>query len=85
VRTSAEVAGFDSPAAMFRALARLLHGKDLPALGMVSPAMAALLEPVIGALRVLPRGGTRAGASARVESLHGDRRVQRRDGGLLHA
>ena len=39
MKASAEIANFDSSATMLRALARFLHGKDLPALGIVSPAI----------------------------------------------
>lgn len=49
------IANFDSSAAMLRGLARFLHGQDFPALGMLTPAKARLLEPVIGGLNALPR------------------------------
>jgi hypothetical protein len=48
MRARRAIANFDSAAAMLRALARLLHGKDFPALGVARKARP--LAPLLNAL-----------------------------------
>ena len=50
MRAPAYVANFDSAAGMLRALARFLHGKDFPALGMLRPLIP--LAPLVDRLPV---------------------------------
>ncbi|MEV6492622.1 hypothetical protein AB0M20_28980, partial [Actinoplanes sp. NPDC051633] len=52
MKTPREIAGFDSASGMVVALARFLHGRDVPPLG--NPAFAAL-RPVAEVVARLPR------------------------------
>src|SRR5919204_2443614 len=59
MRAPAGVANFDSAGAMLRALARYLHGKDFPALGVLRP-----LTPLAPLVNRLPVGAYRWSGAA---------------------